>query len=221
MSEENVSHPGGVSESDTELKRRLLSSALTLFAEHGRDGVSLRQIADHAGVSHGSVRYHFGSKDQLYLASLFELVEGTEMAPDCPDGPLPEAPNREQAEIHFRHFVRSFVSFKARAGSNTAVAMGFLRAEMTRDGGPDPVFYERIIAPGHEHLKRIIHGLNARIVDDKLEMVAFNVIAQCIMVRSGQGIYLKRLRVNELSEDVVEEIADTIINTTLHGIDAH
>ncbi|MCH0539714.1 TetR/AcrR family transcriptional regulator [Streptomyces sp. MUM 203J] len=39
--------------------------ALRLFAEHGVDGVSVRQIAAAAGVSPGLVVHHFGSKEGL------------------------------------------------------------------------------------------------------------------------------------------------------------
>lgn len=39
--------------------------ALRLFAEHGPDAVSVRQIAAAAGVSPGLVIHHFGSKDGL------------------------------------------------------------------------------------------------------------------------------------------------------------
>lgn len=48
---------------------RLIEVAERLFAEHGLDGVSLRQIATEAGTSNNSaVRYHFGSKDALVTA---------------------------------------------------------------------------------------------------------------------------------------------------------
>ncbi|EFC85290.1 TetR/AcrR family transcriptional regulator [Parafrankia sp. EUN1f] len=48
---------------------RLLLTAERLFAEHGIDGVSLRQIAAQAGSANNSaVHYHFGSKSQLIEA---------------------------------------------------------------------------------------------------------------------------------------------------------
>jgi len=50
---------------------QLLLTAERLFAVHGIDGVSLRQIAAEAGSSNNSaVRYHFGSKDELLHAIL-------------------------------------------------------------------------------------------------------------------------------------------------------
>ncbi len=56
------------------------NSALRLFAEHGPDAVTVRQIATAAGVSPALVVHHFGSKDGLrvacdaYAAKAFDAV---------------------------------------------------------------------------------------------------------------------------------------------------
>jgi TetR/AcrR family transcriptional regulator, regulator of cefoperazone and chloramphenicol sensitivity len=46
----------------------ILVAARDLFARHGYDGASIRAITTRAGVNLGAVTYHFGSKEQLYLA---------------------------------------------------------------------------------------------------------------------------------------------------------
>ena len=45
---------------------RLLDAAERLFAEHGFDGVGMRQLADEAKVNLGAATYHFGSKEALF-----------------------------------------------------------------------------------------------------------------------------------------------------------
>ncbi len=60
-------------ESDT--KTRILDSAESLFAEHGFEGTSLRQITSAAGVNLASVNYHFRSKDELIRAIFARRVE--------------------------------------------------------------------------------------------------------------------------------------------------
>jgi TetR/AcrR family transcriptional regulator, repressor for neighboring sulfatase len=50
----------------------ILDSAIQLFAEHGPASTSIRDIARHAGVNHGLVHRHFGSKDDL-LAEAIEV----------------------------------------------------------------------------------------------------------------------------------------------------
>jgi AcrR family transcriptional regulator len=49
-------------------RARILASAEQMFADHGLDGVSVRQISQHAGVPTGLISYHFGGKDGLYRA---------------------------------------------------------------------------------------------------------------------------------------------------------
>ena len=51
-----------------ETKRRLLEAAGELFAQHGVSSVSLREIADRAGVALNAICYHFGGKDGLVAA---------------------------------------------------------------------------------------------------------------------------------------------------------
>ncbi|MCB2175422.1 MAG: TetR/AcrR family transcriptional regulator; helix-turn-helix transcriptional regulator [Actinomycetales bacterium] len=56
----------------------LRDTALTLFAERGVDGVSVRDVASAAGVSPGLVVHHFGTKDALRQAvddHVFGLME--------------------------------------------------------------------------------------------------------------------------------------------------
>jgi AcrR family transcriptional regulator len=51
-------------------RARILESAVTLFARHGVGTTSVRDIAGAAGVSLAMVGHYFGSKDELYEASI-------------------------------------------------------------------------------------------------------------------------------------------------------
>lgn len=44
----------------------MLKAAAELFCQYGYKKVSLRQISEQAGVSHSLLRYHFGSKEQIW-----------------------------------------------------------------------------------------------------------------------------------------------------------
>jgi TetR/AcrR family transcriptional regulator, repressor for neighboring sulfatase len=56
----------------------ILAAARELFAAHGVDGVSVRQIAAQAGVNHALVHRYFGAKDDMVAAIL--LAEGERMS---------------------------------------------------------------------------------------------------------------------------------------------
>jgi AcrR family transcriptional regulator len=51
-------------------RRRMLDSAVQLFAERGLGGTSVRDVAGAAGVSLAMVHHYFGSKDDLYDACI-------------------------------------------------------------------------------------------------------------------------------------------------------
>ena len=46
----------------------ILDAAARLFSESGYDGVSMRRIAESAGVSKANIYHHFSSKEALYFA---------------------------------------------------------------------------------------------------------------------------------------------------------
>jgi AcrR family transcriptional regulator len=48
----------------------LLDAAIGVIADQGWGGVTIRSVAERAGVSPGTVTYHFASADQLLVAAL-------------------------------------------------------------------------------------------------------------------------------------------------------
>lgn len=71
------------------LKRRaeLLGVVYDCVSEHGIDGVSMRQIAQAAKISTGTINYHFGNKYNLIIAALeaaYELPDDWEQYKGSP-----------------------------------------------------------------------------------------------------------------------------------------
>ncbi len=70
----------------------LIAAASDLFVAHGATAVSVREIADAAGVNHGLVHHYFHSKHGLVEAVLDDLAgqaataleSGVDLAPDGP-----------------------------------------------------------------------------------------------------------------------------------------
>ncbi len=52
-------------------KKKIILSALTLFADKGFYGTSIRDIANHANVNLAAINYHFSNKQTLF----FEVLE--------------------------------------------------------------------------------------------------------------------------------------------------
>lgn len=69
----NSRKPGTAADLDN--RSRLLHAATDAFAEFGYEGASLRAIADTAGVSFQLIAYYFGSKEELWIATVDFLFE--------------------------------------------------------------------------------------------------------------------------------------------------
>ena len=74
------------------VRNALIQSATTLCAEKGPSVVSVREIAKHAGVNHGLVHRHFGSKEGLLTEVMHRLANevNTALGPERGDETLPE-----------------------------------------------------------------------------------------------------------------------------------
>jgi AcrR family transcriptional regulator/RimJ/RimL family protein N-acetyltransferase len=59
---------------DEEVRRRIIDVAAELFAEHGYEGVGVRQVAQEVGVSQYRVRKLTGGRAQLFAAVMAEKV---------------------------------------------------------------------------------------------------------------------------------------------------
>ncbi len=78
---------------DGETRRRLLEVAARLFAERGRDGVTVREICSAADANVAAINYHFGDKLGLYSEVVETAIEAMRRAhaPTMqPDGDSPE-----------------------------------------------------------------------------------------------------------------------------------
>lgn len=204
---------------DAQVREKLVEAAIRLFADRGPEDVSVREIATEAGVSHGSIRYHFGTKQALYIAALTQMGSCEVVGVDMPRMPPTELLDREAAEEQLCRFISNLVEFQARIARNKVAAFGIFRAEVTRDGGPDPVFFKQVIRPSHEHLKWLLRSVRPDIVDEEtLEILAFNIIFQCVMFRIGHGTVLKLLRKRRVSKADTKRISELITSVTLNGL---
>lgn len=76
---------------------RLVAAATDLFAEQGYRGTSVQQIGERAGISRGSIFWHFGSKEGLLLAVVdraFASWETEGLGPEVGDATGTEAIRR-------------------------------------------------------------------------------------------------------------------------------
>ncbi|MDJ0977304.1 MAG: TetR/AcrR family transcriptional regulator [Erythrobacter sp.] len=90
----------------------ILQSALEEFAEKGFERARLRDIAARVGLTHGNIRYHYKTKDELWLAAvefLFKRLD-REIAVTAQESERLARGDREA----FREWLRKYVYYCAR-----------------------------------------------------------------------------------------------------------
>jgi AcrR family transcriptional regulator len=133
----NSRKPGAVADVDN--RSRLLLAASDVFAEFGFEGASLRAIADNAGVSFQLIAYYFGSKEELWVATvdyLFErYLETGKGLGFTPSGNLNE---------QFHNHLRLLLTDMLQRPQLHKICVQEHLANNSR--------YRNVIAPKHEHL---------------------------------------------------------------------
>jgi TetR/AcrR family transcriptional repressor of nem operon len=119
----NVKHQSGVQmkisrERVVENRRRILDSAARLFRERGFEGVTVAEIMNDAGLTHGAFYGHFASKDEL-MAQAFHHV----LTPHADKPPL-------STDLHT--FARNYLSVKHRDNVGDGCLFSSLGSEAAR-----------------------------------------------------------------------------------------
>jgi AcrR family transcriptional regulator len=158
----------------------ILEAAREVLAEQGYARATIREIARRAGVTHGLVMRHFGTKEQLMAAALPDPPGIEEVA----DGPLETLPERMAAM-----FVKRMTSPD---GDDPLLAIIRSAATNERVGA---VLYDEMRRRSSQVLARLLPQDALGVVGDLVIAVMIGVAFECQIVRTGE---LSRLPADEL-----------------------
>jgi AcrR family transcriptional regulator len=86
---------------------RILNASLMLFNEHGYQNVPALKIAQHLGISHGNLAYHFKTKSDIVM-TVFPLLEQAVRTARTPGGRLLPG----DAALHQIEFARTLWRYR-------------------------------------------------------------------------------------------------------------
>ncbi|MBC2638404.1 MULTISPECIES: TetR/AcrR family transcriptional regulator [unclassified Rhodococcus (in: high G+C Gram-positive bacteria)] len=122
-------------------RSRILATARKLFAQNGFDKTSVRSVAGGAGVDSALVHHYFGTKRQLFLASVDIPVDPTQVIAPVLAGPTDEIGRHLARAVlsvwespHRPAVVAAFRS--AMSGDEPTLIRTFLLEVVLRDLGP-------------------------------------------------------------------------------------
>jgi AcrR family transcriptional regulator len=137
-----IRHRPAVQARGEDTRRRILETALDLFAAHGYQGASTRQIADGAGVNLPAIQYYFGNKEGLYRAIIEDIAADTDrhMASLAPRvrAALDDADTpREELAALLGEMLETFVVLVTSGTQVESRRLIFARAEVEESPGLD------------------------------------------------------------------------------------
>jgi len=208
-------------------RRRILETALDLFAAQGYEGASTRQIAEGAGVNLPAIQYYFGSKEGLYRAIIEDIAADTDryMADLEPRvSAALDAPETSREEVAAL-LCEMLVTFVVLVTSGTQVEsrrLIYARAEIEETPGLD-ILHEngmrQIFNPCLGLLSRL-HG--KPVTDQEMIVRTLALIGQVVIfcnnhkqpVLAGTGLDAESVR---LMKVVVREHTEAICRAALAG----
>ena len=134
----------------------ILDAAREVFAERGYARATIREIARRAGVTHGLVMRHFGSKEQL----LIEALPGPRAAADVVPGDLDTLPER---------VATAFVAGTESAGRGEHAVVALIRSAASDEQVAVPLYaavereitatFREVLGPGSEVYAGLVGSL--------------------------------------------------------------
>ncbi len=91
-----------MSDNNQETRERLFRAGMEVFAEHGYENATVREICRRAEANVAAVNYYFGDKKSLY-AAIFDRVFATLRARRTPFLPA-DVPAEQRLEVYLREF---------------------------------------------------------------------------------------------------------------------
>jgi AcrR family transcriptional regulator len=157
-------HRPGTHSRGEDTRRRILETALQVFATEGYEGASTRQLAERAGVNLPAIQYYFGSKEGLFRAVIDSIIERTEqhMAPLAVEvrAALADPATSHEALLELLcRMLEAFVSLVTGGPHVEAKRLLFARSEVEDTPG-----LEQLHESGMHHVFRPCFELTTRLV---------------------------------------------------------
>jgi AcrR family transcriptional regulator len=206
-----------MSESTGQTQQSLLDASIKLFSQRGYADVGIREIADAAGANIASIKYHFGSKRDLYLAAVEEVM-GNNKSEDAWKVLAKVSDDPAEAAQALIQFLRQFLRHLIPPGSSVDSCSSLMIREALSPSEAIDSIVDDFLTPNNEGLIDLLGKLVPDVPRDDLNHLAGSVMGQVLHIRVFRP-FVERLRNVDLSDPTdLDEIAMQIADFTLRGL---
>ncbi|MEN0020043.1 MAG: CerR family C-terminal domain-containing protein [Planctomycetota bacterium] len=199
----------------TDTHTQLLDAAEALFSERGYKAVGIREIVDRAAANISAIKYHFGSKQGLYLAVIRRAMQRPEAraAWDAFDPP-PES--SADAAVAIAIFQRLFLHHCVRLERDHSPSL------ICREAAePSEALDEILQLYIRPHMAALTHavGILQPSADDSQRVALGNAVLSLVLHYKTFYAFHARLGMGEQpSDEVIDAIAEELSSFSLRGL---
>jgi len=197
-----------------ETRARILDAALQVFGEKGFHDATHAEICERAGANIAAINYHFGSKDDLYRATLMHALDEVDAVYPVSGGVAAGASARERLRGNLHALLMRFTA--KRLGHFHSIR---LSERLNPTGLLDDLLRDRI-GSYRQYTRNVLRDLLGQSATDAdVELCELSVISQCHAVRvraSGRCLGPRW----QFTGNDVDRLVDHIVRFSLAGIRA-
>lgn len=197
-------------------KERLLFAAGEEFARVGFSAASVRGIVSAAEANVSAVKYHYGSKKDLYLA-VWEFA-AREMVSD---EPMPRVEDFDDPREALREFIAWFMRLVLTESDKHPWAGQLLAHEtVSPTPGALEMFVENCAGPIRDEIRRIVrtildHPVRAKTLDD----LVYAVVALCVNPKHSREILITLGHPPPTTRSGINRMAGVMADFAIGGLD--
>ena len=189
----------------SELKRsKILHQARISFAERGFDAANVRDIAAAAKTTHSMIRYHFGTKEQLWRESVRDMFELLNDALGLDTDDLADLETLDR----FKEYLKRYIRYCAAHPEHARIMI----MESVRGGERLDWIAETFIRPLHERINEQFSDEIEGMPDMNPLSFIYILTSACqmpfVLAQEAKALY----NVNTLDDEVVEAHVDSVMN---------
>ena len=203
-----------MSQIQADTRAALLDAAEALFSRKGYAAVGIREIVEQADVNIAAIKYHFGSKADLYTETVRRAMERRESA--APWEVLEGEPtSRLAAAAMIVRFIHRFLARRLAPDTPDTASSLILHEAAEPSEAIDSVV--QFIQPHETMLMEVLRVLIPDADRQRLSFLAQSVLGQILHYRVFRPV-LERMAIGNLADRKrIRDIADHIARFSLRG----
>ncbi|MEL0586107.1 MAG: CerR family C-terminal domain-containing protein [Candidatus Thiodiazotropha sp. (ex. Lucinoma kazani)] len=206
------------SQPHSETKDRLLLAALHAFGQRDYDGVSTREIVEEAEANISAISYHFGGKQELYLATVTYLADKLHAGMIDQFSQIEQiakeaTPN--QCASMLCQFLGHFLEHML-LGEVGMHAPGIIFREQNQPTAAFDILYKKLLEPMHRILATLVARYRGKApTDQDIIIMTHALLGQTVIFRLGRTTLLRRLNQSTYKPSVIQQFKTQLSSYTL------